>query len=176
MSISTCAHFEAGSDLSLIRFSTGFAGCAVFQLRFAPQQPDVYDAVVEYLHNFPDDMYMPLTDRQVEQLLMAMAQMIELYTQKYPERVIRLKGGGGKLQSMLFRVMLLVHQEALRPWFTIEEQQQRPVIPFFNNRGVSTFFLRRRPDACLPAHPVQTRLVTQSRLFGNPVFISLIDV
>ena len=175
MSIPTCVHFQAGPDLSLFRFSTGFAGCAVFQLRFAPRQPGIYDAAVEYLHGFPDTFYMPLTDGQIEELLLAMIQMIELYTQKYPERVIRLRSGGSKLQAMLFKVMVLAHQDILRPWFTIEEQQQRSMFPFFNNRVASTFILKRKPDPCLPAHPVQTILHTRSRLFGNPVHVSVCD-
>ncbi|HVS97675.1 MAG TPA: hypothetical protein VHE54_14375, partial [Puia sp.] len=62
MSISSYAHFEAGPDLSLMRFTTGFGGCAVFQLRFVPRQPGIYEVTVEYLHNFPDAVCIPLTD------------------------------------------------------------------------------------------------------------------
>ena len=175
MSIPTCVHFEAGPDFSLFRFSTGFAGCAVFQLRFTTRQPDIYDVAVEYLHGLPDALHIPLTDSQIEELLLAMIQMIELYTQKYPERMIRLRGGGSKLQAMLFRVMVLLHQDVLRPWFTIDELERKPIMPFFKSRLASTFLLKRRPDTCLPAHPVQTILHTRSRLFGNPVHVRVCE-
>jgi hypothetical protein len=171
MSIPTCVQFEAGADLNLFRFNTGFAGCAVFELRFSELYQGIYDATVKYLHCFPGALHIPLTDDQVEELLMAMVQMIELYTQKYPDRKIRLKGAG-HLQTMLFRVMLLVHQEALRPWFTIQEEQQRSTIPFFRGRDRPIFFLKRKPDACQPA-PIQTILHTHSRLFGNPVHVQV---
>ena len=174
MSIPTYVRLEAGADLSLLRFNTGFAGCAVFQLRFSALHPDFYDATVEYLHCFPGALYVPLTDGQIEELLLVMIQMIELYTQRYPERKIRLKGGS-QLQAMLFSVMLLVHQDVLRPWFTIDELPQRSMMPFFRSRKGSTFFLKRRPDARLPAHPVQTTLHTRSRLFGNPVHVQVCE-
>jgi hypothetical protein len=89
--------------------------------------------------------------------------------------VIRLKGGCTKLQTMLFRGMVLAHQDVLRPWFTIEERQRKPMLPFFHNGIASTFILKRRPDASLPAHPVQTFLYTRSRLFGNPVHVSFFE-
>jgi hypothetical protein len=173
MSFPTCVRFEAGPDLSLFRFNTGFAGSAVFQLRFSASHPDIYDATVEYLHCFPGALYIPLTDEQVEELLLVMVQMIELYTQKYPERRIRLKGGG-HLQSMLFKVMLLVHQDAMRPWFTIDEERRKLSLPFFRGRDSPTFFLKRKPDTRQPA-PIQTILHTRSRLFGNPVHVQVCE-
>lgn len=171
--IPACLHFLAEPDLSLFRFNTGFAGCAVFELRFTSRQAGIYDAAVEYIHCFPDTLCTPLTDSQVEELLLVLMQMIEQYTQKYPDRVIRLRGGN-RLQAMLFRVMLLIHQDVLRPWFTIDEQERKALLPFFPGRPPSTFLLKRRPDVCLPSHPVQTILHTRSRLFGNPVHIRVV--
>jgi hypothetical protein len=166
---------EAGPDLSLFRFNTGYAGCAVFQLRFSVVEQGIYDATVEYLHCFPGALYIPLTDVQIEELLLVMIQMIELYTQKYPERKVRLKGSSSQLQSMLFSVMLLVHQDILRPWFSIDELPQRSILPFFRCRNSSTYFLKRKPEANLPAHPVQTMLHTRSRLFGNQVHVQVCE-
>jgi len=173
MSTPTCVRFEAGPDLSLFRFNTGFAGCAVFQLRFSALPKGIYDASIEYLHCFPGALYIPLTDVQIEELLLVMIQMIELYTLKYPERKIRLKADG-QLQTMLFRVMLLVHQDALLPWFTIDEERQRSLISFFRGRDSPTFFLKRRPDTSQPA-PIQTILHTRSRLFGNPMHVQVYE-
>lgn len=173
MSTTTCVRLEAGPDLSLFRFTTGFAGCAVFQVRFSALQQDIYDATVEYRHYFPGALYIPLTDGQVEELLLVMIQMIELYTQKYPERKIRLKGGG-RLQTMLFKVMLLVHQDALLPWFTIHEEQRRSLVPFIRGGDSPIFYLKRRPNSGQPP-PVQTILHTRSRLFGNQVHIQVYE-
>lgn len=173
MSIPTCVRFEAGPDLSLFRFNTGFAGCAVFQLRFSALHQGIFDATVEYQHCFPGALYIPLTDDQVEELLLVMIQMIELYTQKYPERKVRLRGGG-QLQTMLFKAMLLIHQDALRPWFTIDEERHKTLLPLFRARYSSTFILKRRPETCQPA-PIQTILHTRSRLFGNPMHVQVCE-
>jgi hypothetical protein len=171
MSNPTCIQFQADADFSLIRYNTGFGGCADFKLRFMSQQPGIYDASVEYRHNFPHNAYFPLTENQVEEVLSALIQMIELYTLKYPDRMVRLKGGGNKFQSTIFRVMVLMHRDVLTPLFIIDVQEKKSFLPFSGGGVSTTFTLKRRPDVGMKGHPVQTVLHTQSRLFGNPVHV-----
>ena len=163
---------QARSDLSLFQFRTGKGGAILIQLRFIVLRSGVYDLCVEQ-RQFTGIFHPYLfTEEDARGLLGDVIRVIELYTERYPGRIIRLKGNT-LLQTALFRVILRVHHELLCPLFVIDKQGERRFFPFRRDTGNSVFLLKRRADSALPVHPVQESVRTRSRLFGNWVHVEL---
>ncbi len=112
-----------------------------------------------------------ITPEEADGLLLTIILVIELYTGKYPDRVVRLKGSS-EMQGLLFRVILRSQQEILCPLFTIAEEGRIPFFPF-RQKGKNIFLLKRKPDGALKPYPIQLTLDTHSRLFGTPIQVRL---
>src|SRR5258708_1105816 len=172
MSIPAYTFLQALPDLSAFQFRTGQSGAILIQLRFIALRPGIYDLSIEQ-RQFTDIFYPYLfTEEHAEGLLGTVIQVIELYTERYPGRIIRLKGHT-LLQSALFRVILRVHHDLLCPLFSIDKEEGRWIFPFRRNAGDSVFLLKRRADSPLPSHPIKASVRTRSRLFGNWVHVEL---
>jgi|SRR5579859_7849580 len=159
-------------DLSLFQFRTGYGDTVIIQMRFIALRPGLYDLEIEQHH--VSDIFYPslITDQEAERLLYTVVQIIELYTERYPNRIIRLKGGT-VLQATLFRIILRARHELLCPLFSIDKEGRPWFFPFRRNTGDSAFLLKRRADSELPSHPVRSCVNTRSRLFGNLVQVEL---
>lgn len=166
----TCLH--ALPDLSVFQFRTGQGGFIIIQLRFTILRSGIYDLSIEQC--LTASIFHPslVTDEDAEEILYTVIQIIELYTERYPNRVIRLKGSTD-LQAALFRVILRAHHDLLCPLFSIDKEGGRRFFPFRRNAGDSAFLLKRRADSGLPSHPIRASVKTRSRLFGNLVHVEL---
>ena len=159
-------------DLSMFQFRTGDFGSILIQLRFMPLRSRVYDLYVEQRQY--SDIFHPylFTEDDARSLLSNVIQVIELYTERYPGRTIRMKGNT-QLQTALYRVILRAHHDLLCPLFSIDKEGGRWFFPFRRDAGDSAFLLKRRADSSLPAHPIRASVRTRSRLFGNWVRVEL---
>jgi len=164
-------------DLSLFQFRTGKSGSILIRLRFARLRTSVYDLSVEQRtvgktagDAFCDAFF--YSEKDAEGLLSTVIQIIELYTGRYPGRIIRLRGNT-HLQTVLFKVILRVHHDLLCPLFSIDKEGGRRLFPFRRSAGDSAFLLKRRADSALPSHPIRASVRTRSRLFGNLVHVEL---
>jgi hypothetical protein len=165
-----CLH--ALPDLSLFQFRAGQSGALLIQLRFMLLRSGIYDLCIEQ-RQFTDVFHPYLfTEEDARSLVGSVIQVIELYTERYPGRIVRLKGNT-LLQTALFRVILRVHHDLLCPLFSIDKEGQRRFFPFRRNAGDSVFLLKRRADSSLPIHPIRASVRTRSRLFGNWVHVEL---
>jgi hypothetical protein len=166
----TCLH--ALPDLSVFQFRTGQEGSIIIQLRFTILRSGIYDLCIEQCQS--SNIFYPflVTDEDAEVLLYTVIQIIELYTEKYPNRIIRLKGSTN-LQATLFRVILRAHHDLLCPLFSIDKEGRSRFFPFRRNAGDSVFLLKRKADSYLPSHPIRASVKTRSRLFGNLVHVEL---
>jgi len=163
---------HARPDLSLFQFRTGQGGAILIQLRFILLRSGIYDLYVEQRQY--TDVFHPylFTEEDARGLLGDVIRVIELYTERYPGRIIRMKGNT-LLQTALFRVILRVHHDLLCPLFLIDKEGQKRFFPFRRDTGDSVFLLKRRADCALPVHPVMESVRTRSRLFGNWVHVQL---
>lgn len=166
----TCLH--ALPDLSVFQFKAGQGGFIIIQLRFTILRSGIYDLGIEQCQS--SNIFYPylVTDDDAGEILYTVIQIIELYTERYPGRIIRLKGSTD-LQAALFRVILRAHHDLLCPLFSIDKEGGRRFFPFRRNAGDSVFLLKRRPDSVLPSHPIRASVKTRSRLFGNLVHVEL---
>jgi hypothetical protein len=159
-------------DLSLFQFRTGHGGAILIQLKFILLRSGIYDLSVEQ-RQLTEGFYPYLfTEEDARGLLGNVIQVIEMYTERYPGRVIRMKGNT-LLQTALFRVILRVHHDLLCPLFSIDREGEKRFFPFRRQPGNSVFLLKRKADSPLPVHPVRSSVRTRSRLFGNWVHVEL---
>ncbi|GGA82284.1 DUF6934 family protein [Puia dinghuensis] len=166
----TC--LQALPDLSIFQFRTGREATITFQLRFTLLRSGIYDLGIEQRQS--SRIFYPylVSEDDAGQILDTVIQIIELYTEKYPGRIIRLKGSTD-LQAALFRIILRTHHDLLCPLFSIDKEGGKRFFPFRRNAGDSVFLLKRRVDSHLPSHPLRASVNMRSRLFGNLVYVEL---
>jgi len=159
-------------DLSLFQFRTGHGGAILIRLHFVFLRSGIYDLSIEQCQY--TDVFCPylFTEKDARGLLGTVVQVIELYTERYPGRIIRMKGNT-TLQTTLFRVILKVHHDLLCPLFSIDKQGGKRFFPFRRDTDDTVFLLKRRMDSPLPSHPIRACVKTRSRLFGNWVHVEL---
>lgn len=181
-----CIELKALPDFSVFQFtSRGIAGATTRQVRFinpkesntAPNaSPHTYDLDIRDLH--PEDpSSTTITDNgDMNKVLTTLILIIELYTERYPTRVVRLKGDT-KEKARLYRIALDIHVDILFPHFDIGlEQENRFFPPHGQNQGCIdniAFLLKRKPGLCFTVHSIQTTRSSRSLLFGYTVSVEL---
>jgi hypothetical protein len=163
-----CIHFQALPDLSIIRFTTGIAGSILIEIRFTGLHPGTVDMSIEEHHVF-HPLPSLIFQSDVDSLLMAILQAIELYTGKYPDRTIRLKGNT-KVKGALFRIIMRVHFDLLHPLFSMDLETGQPFDPHHWKKAHS-IFLKRKPELLRKDPPIIVTLNTYSRVFGNAIHV-----
>lgn len=163
---------QALPDLSVFQFRTGYGDTILIRLQFALLRSGIYDLNIE--QQLPANRSYPwlITDEEAKGLIYTVVQVIELYTERYPGRVVRLQGAT-EFQQTLFRIILRARYDLLLPLFSIDKEGRSWFFPFRRSAGDSVFLLKRRADSPLPSHPVRSSVNTRSRLFGNLVHVEL---
>lgn len=174
MSYQTCICLQAQPDFSFFWVTLGVRGALLVEMRFTSKQPNVFDLTLERRYLFEDPPAF-FNEQDVDTLLFAVTQAIELFTGKYPERSVRCKAGD-KVQNAIFRIILRLNQDALATLFSVEEEQKDQYRSFGRRPpDIPSFLLKRKPDALRRPQQMQLTLNTYSQLFGNPVFVRLCE-
>ena len=84
MSTQICTHLHARPDLSLFRFTTGFARSVIIELRFTALRPGVFDFSIEEHRTITNSALSLFNDEDVDELLLTVVQAIELCIPKTP--------------------------------------------------------------------------------------------
>jgi hypothetical protein len=174
MSYQTCICLQAQADFSAFWFTLGIRGALLMEMRFTSQHPNVFDLTLEKRYLFEDPQPLFFNENDVDTLLYAVVQAIELYTGKYPERSVRCKAGDN-IQTAIFRIILRTNQEMLAGLFSIDEEGKERFRPFGRRLDNPSFLLKRKPDPQRGPHPMQLTINTYSQLFGSPVFVRLCE-
>jgi len=169
---------KALPDFSAFQFtSQGIAGSTTRQVRFINQkEPDVYNLDLGDWDPRNQQSGSITDNGDMNKVISTMMLIIELYTERYPMRTVRLKGNT-KEKSRLYRIALDMHVNHLLPLFDIGLEEERHFF-FQKPRGREAFdniafLLKRKPGLCFTVHTIQTTLSSHSLLFGNPVSVEL---
>ncbi|HWB91181.1 MAG TPA: hypothetical protein VG605_04995 [Puia sp.] len=173
MSIQTCICLQAQSDFSKFWFS-GMPGALVIELSFVCHKTNVYDLTIERGYLYDETFPTMPTQKDIDALLHAVVQVLELYTAKYPDRTVRCKPGD-RIQSLTFRILLLANHDILCPLFTIQEEGKGRLLPFGKDTGNAVFLVKRKPGTQNKPQSTNLTLNTFSELFGNPVHVRLCE-
>jgi hypothetical protein len=168
-------NLQALPDFSAFQFSsTGTAGTVVRQVRFSGQK----DGRIYHLdlRDLPagkkSDPALLADNGDMDQVMATVIQIIEIYTERYPRRTIRLKGNTGQ-KAQLYRAALDKHLPILCPLFLIELEEKLSAPDSGREIDAIAFLLKRKPIPYLTFHTFQTIWSGQSRLFGKKVKIEL---
>jgi hypothetical protein len=168
-------HLQALRDFSAFQFtSAGKAGSVTRQIRFNGQKDDgIYNLDLRDLPVTKKDDPGKVSDQgDMNTVLATLVQIIEIYTERYPRRSIRLKGDTQE-KALLYRMALDHHLDDLCPMFIINLEEH--VSTSGDNRSIDniTFLLKRKPIPFLSLHAIHTTWSGYSRLFGKKVTIEL---
>ena len=133
---------KAHPDFSKFQFTTrGIAGETDRAVRFIPQkETNTFNLDIGDLQ--PDGpSFTRITDNgDMDSVLTALIMIIELYLERYPTRIIRLKGNT-KEKARLYRIALDKYVDALRPHFDINLEEDNRAS---DNRGGNNSFGNNR--------------------------------
>jgi hypothetical protein len=167
-------HIQALRDFSAFQFiSAGIAGPVIRQVRFNGQgDAGIYNLDLRDLPVTKKDDPGRVTDQgDMKTVLATLIQIIEIYTERYPRRSVRLKGDTQE-KTYLYRVALDRHLDILCPLFIINLEEH---VSASGDQSIDNiaFVLKRKPIPFLSIHAIQTTWRGHSRLFGSKVTIEL---
>lgn len=168
-------HIQALRDFSAFQFiSAGIAGPVIRQVRFNGQRDaGIYNLDLRDLPVTKKDDPGRVTDQgDMKTVLATLIQIIEIYTERYPRRSVRLKGDTQE-KAHLYRLALERHLDILCPLFIINLEEH--ISASNGDRSIDNigFLLKRKPIPFLSLHTIQTTWSGHSRLFGSKVTIEV---
>jgi hypothetical protein len=168
-------HLQALRDFSAFQFtSAGPAGPVTRQVRFNGQRDNgIYNLDLRDLPVTKKDGPGPVSDQgDMNTVLATLVQVIELYTERYPRRTVRLKGDTQE-KAHLYRMALEHHLDILCPLFMIEMEEHISAPGGIRSIDNIAFRLKRKPIPFLTFQTIQTTWSGHSRLFGSKVAIEV---
>jgi hypothetical protein len=168
---------KALPDFSAFQFtSEEAAGPTTREVRFIQKTSDIYNLVIE---DVPEDEESPPggenKNGDINGLMTTLILIIELYTERYPTRIIRLKGDTTE-KARLYRKTLDKHVEALSSFFEIHLEKDRNFFRSFRQRDSLdniAFLVRRKPGWSFTVHTLQTNRCSRSLLFDRAVSVEI---
>lgn len=181
----SCTELKALPDYSHFLFSSrGITGHTTREVRFTGQKEK--DRHNDSIHNdifnldirdFQQDgqSLTAITDNgDMNYVLTTLIIIIELYLDRFPARVIRLKGNT-KEKSLLYRIALDKHVEVLKQHFEISMEEDNRVFPLRGRHPLDniSFLIKRRPGVRFTVHAIQTTRSSRSLLFDKTVSVEI---
>ena len=199
----SCLELKALPDYSHFLFtSRGIAGSTTREVRFtnqkdADESKDFFGKDPIRKDGFPNDVsndasndvfnldigdfhpegqsFAGIADNgDMNHVLNTLIMIIELYLERYPSRVIRLKGNT-KEKSRLYRIALDMHVDVLNQHFEIRMEEDKRVYNSHSRYNLDhiAFLIKRRPGVHFTLHSIQTTRSSRSLLFGKTVSVEV---
>lgn len=170
------SNLQAMPDFSAFLFnSIGLSGTITRQVRFTGQKDGkIYNLD---LRDFPVEKNAgpaEIADNgDMDTILSTLIQIIEVYTERYPRRTIRLVGNTGQ-KTQLYRSALERHLDIIYPLFVVSLEENVCSSPSDRNINSIAFLLKRKPIPYFTIHTIHTTWSGQSRMFKRKVKIELV--
>ena len=168
---------KALPDFSAFQFTSEEAtGPTTREVRFRQKTPDVYNLDIGDL-SAKDELQPSLQNenRDINFLMTTLILIIELYTEKYPTRIIRLKGDTTE-KARLYRKTLDKHVSAMSSFFEINLEKDRNLFRAIRHResldNIASL-VRRKPGWSFTIHTLQTNRCSRSQLFDRAVTVEI---
>ena len=163
------------SDFSMFEFGTTMTeGTFSKQVRFIEQKnSSIYEVEIR------DSPWVPAAERLemshpsiLNRFMATLLQAIEVHTEKYPNRTIRLRGETEERVN-LYRTALDKHLDALYPLFEITIDQNASKLLLDQKFEGIAFLLKRKPIPFITIHSSRTIWESRSKLFGTKISIEI---
>jgi hypothetical protein len=178
----SCTELKALPDYSHFLFiSRGIAGSTTREVRFIRQKEKnifnnssnpIYNLDIRDFHQDVQSLAAITDNGDMNNVLTTLIMIIELYSDRFPDRVIRLKGDT-KEKSLLYRIALDKHVDVLKQHFVISMEEDNTA---FLSQGQSPidnigFLIKRRPGVRFTVQSIRTLRNSRSLLFGKTVSV-----
>jgi hypothetical protein len=138
-----------------------------------PQQDGTYNL---YLKNIlgpaSEDESTVIEKEDIGRVISTLLQIIEIYTEKYPNRVIRLKAYSPERHE-LYRSVVKNNEAVLSSLFDITTEEPNTRRASSRQGGKGALLFKKKPIAYLNMHSIITSMTCYSRLFKTLVHIEL---
>jgi hypothetical protein len=140
--------FEATQDLSIFEFvSEGKCGAIPKRIKFVPTAlSGVYNLAFGDINEVDEIDDLSISNNgDRNKVLATVARVVEIYTNKYPERMIYFRGSTTE-RTRLYRMAVGLNLEELSRKFEIfaEMEDCDEVLPFHKNMIISAFLIKRK--------------------------------
>lgn len=155
--------------------SRGIAGSSTREVRFTNQkEPNTYNLDISDFNPDRQSLTGISDNGDMNNVLTTLVMIIELYLERYPDRVIRLKGNT-KEKSRLYRIALDMHVAVLNEHFDIRVEEENRIFPTYGRSNFDNigFLIKRRPGAHFTVHCIRTTRSSRSLLFGKTVSVEV---
>ena len=168
---------KALPDFSAFQFtSEEEAGPTTREVRFLQKAPDIYNMDIgDPPEKDEDKPGQENENGSFNCLMTTLILIIELYSEKYPNRIIRLKGDTTD-KARLYRKTLDKHVSALSSFFEIIVEKDRNFFRSFRQRDSLdniAFLIKRKPGWSFTIHTLQTNRCSRSQLFDRAVSVEI---
>jgi hypothetical protein len=175
MTCSPYTNLQATPDFSTFQFTSPTPTEPVIrQVRFTGQK----DGLIYHLDlrdrsdGRKDNPSRILDIGDMDNILATLIEIIEIYTERYPRRVIRLKGNTWQ-KVFLYREALDRYADILCPLFTIDMEARNSSTGPGSDPDSISFLLKRKPIPYLTIHSIHSTWKGLSRLFEKKFSIEL---
>lgn len=168
-------HLQAFRDFSAFQFtSRGMHDPVTRQVRFNGQgRAGIYNLDLQDLPVTKKDDPGRITDLgDMETVLATLIQIVEIYTERYPQRTVQLRGDTPQ-KDHLYWLALQRYKDILRPLFFIDVKVNTSTDEDDLSIADIAYLLKRKPIPFFSLHTVQTTWSGHSRLFGRKVTIEM---
>ena len=166
---------KALPDFSAFQFTSEEEdGPTTREVRFRQKTPDIYNMDIGDLPE-KDEGKPGQENGDLNCLMTTLILIIELYTEKYPSRTIRLKGDTTE-KALLYRKTLYRHVSALSSFFEIILEKDRNFFRALrqkDNLDNIAFLVKRKPGWSFTIHTLQTNRCSRSQLFDRAVSVEI---
>jgi len=166
---------KALPDFSAFQFTSEEAtGPTTREVRFLQKTPDIYNLDIGDLTE-KDQLPPGQENRDINCLMTTLILIIELYTEKYPTRIIRLKGDTSE-KALLYRKALDKYVSTLSSFFEIHLEKDRNFFRALRQRESLdniAFLVKRKPGWSFTIHTLQTNRCSRSQLFDRAVSVEI---
>lgn len=168
-------HLQATPDFSAFQFtSEGLSGNVTRQVRFIGQKDGrIYNLDLRDLpagKNAAPGRVVDIGDTNY--VLATLVQVIEVYTERYPRRAIRLMGNTEE-KAQLYRAAVERHLDILHPLFIISLEEHNSASQPGQGINSIALLLKRKPIPYFTIHTIHATWSGHSRLFKRKVTIDL---
>ncbi|HEY6900197.1 MAG TPA: hypothetical protein VI233_06120 [Puia sp.] len=177
----TTTQLKALPDFSTFQFtSKGIAGNTLREISFRSQEePGIYNLDINDGSAEGQPGSAIADNGDISKVLNTLVLVIELYTQRFPDRTIRLRGNTQE-KARLYRVAIDMYVNKLLPVFDIGLEEEPPRgLGLRTRRGRDidniAITLKRKPGFSFVFHCIQATINSRSLLFGNLVSVELQD-
>jgi len=171
MSHSPFSSLHASRDFTTFQFSDGkSAHSPIWQVRFIRQHDNpTYEARLSLQKATNDDQ--PASDPDpTDAIIATLILIIDIYTERYPSRSIRLPAGSDKRANQ-YRLALMEHLEKLVPYFLIGFDKETKRTTSYIGMYEYDIILTRKPFSFINLTMISTAWESRSRLFDTAVTV-----